>query len=105
MDFNINDIFGHHPGRPDHPDFWRLSETVLKLDGRLAEDPTAFESTVGEVVDLETCTYMAKQRAMRVMMHLGIDFDTTTGRQLLAALASAWIDGFMVGSVSSQVPA
>lgn len=59
------------PERPQHPDFWRLSEVILKQDGRhpaggdqLHLDPTLIDST--------SLFYMAQQRAaiMAQALHL-----------------------------------
>lgn len=93
-----------YPNRPDHPDYWRLSEVVLRLDawgsdprirtvqflaGPNAKDPVdeLFERTI----DPATLVYFANQRALRVAKILP---EKPPHEQLRAA----WIDGFMLGS-------
>lgn len=48
------------PGRPDHPDFWLLSEAALWVDGKSEDTP--IPEIVGTAVDFNSAMYMAKQR-------------------------------------------
>lgn len=101
---DLRDIFGDNPNRPDNPDFWKLSEVLLKLDSGLdPSDPDdeakqrQWEARMKEVgIDTEAVSYAAVQRAQRV---LGV-----RTRQDLAAkapqvmmLASVWLDAFAAG--------
>lgn len=73
--------------RPDHPDFWLMSECVLELDAA-ADDGVAMERIVGKI-DMKSLAYMASQRALR-----------GTGLvkfSPVAALGGSWVDGFMAG--------
>jgi hypothetical protein len=86
----MDDAFGKIPGRPDHPDFWKLSQIVLRTDGRLEADPDAFRSTVSSVIDLESLTYFARQRVMRL-------FPGQPERSTIA-LMSLYMDAFIMGA-------
>ncbi len=97
---NVSELFGDRPQRPVHPDFWRISETVLANDAPMEEASTdgqrgvAWRVRTSQVVDVESVTYMALQRAL------------LAGRQLpdLAQLpaqgviATVWIDAFVAGA-------
>jgi hypothetical protein len=71
--FSLHDLFGPNPDRPDHPDFWKLSEIILGLDaamttgvqtGKRVDDVIA-EAAV-EAGDSYSICYMAVQRSMRL---------------------------------------
>ena len=55
------------PGRPDHPDFWRLSELVLQLDGQATEAGMQLDEMVAGVIDPASLGYMAVMRAMKLV--------------------------------------
>lgn len=89
----MDDVFGHRPERPNHPDFWLLSELVLKLDGRMDDTPAdqrqaAWKEAVTKHVDLDSISYMAMQRALRA---------TGGQEQLAKMLAALYIDAFIFG--------
>lgn len=50
--------------RPDHPDFWSLSQIVMSLDGLVADGPSPV-SVFGELfgIDLDSLLYVAANRA------------------------------------------
>lgn len=95
----MDDFFGPAPGRPDHPDFWKLSGVLLLLDGRMesvkslpkADQEAVFVDTITEIVDLESIVYVAQQRAVRV---LPPDADLRT----TAVVTSIYIDAFIAGA-------
>lgn len=101
---DINDIMGGGFDRPDHPDFWKLSQVVLKLDSGL--DPTnpdeeekdrQFKARLAEIgVDEKTLSYIATQRSFRA---LGIKSkaDLLANFDKVALLAAIWIDAFAAG--------
>jgi hypothetical protein len=95
MSSAMNEAFGNFPDRPDHPDFWKLSEIVLGLDGAIEEaertgGSDVFHDLATEHCDLRSQLYMATQRVQRFLLELG----PVDGAMLAA---SAWIDGFQVG--------
>ena len=79
----------NRPGRPNHADFWLLSEVVIDMDNVAKSGKTPFEDQVGRMVDPESLIYMARQRSLRTRAHSHL---------LEPALASLWLDGFMVGA-------
>jgi len=89
----MQDFFGPFPGRPDHPDFWKLSEVVLSLDAPADEVGASalLDACTKVPIDLDTVMYMATQRASRVY-----------GASLAGLVAGLWIDGFMAGERYSR---
>lgn len=84
------------PNRPDHPDFWRLSEIVMGMDAWLdvakpENRQDVFQKIVTDVIDIRSVTYMADQRALRAMMFLGVP------REYQAATAAMWLEAFIMG--------
>lgn len=88
--------------RPDHPDFWKLSDIVLRLDGSLEgaggadEQEAIWRRELERHVDVDSLGYMATQRAFRV---LGI----VTARDFMARkeevipMLQVYMDAFIMG--------
>lgn len=102
-----NEFFGAMPHRPDHPDFWKLSNVLLSMDQGL--DPAdldeeakdrAFKARIAEIgIDEQTLSYAATQRTFRA---LGITnslqmLDPKVMHQVML-LSSVWIDAFAAGA-------
>jgi hypothetical protein len=79
------------PRRPDHPDFRLLSMAVVGVD-RAAASGQSFDDITGAVVDVESVTYIAEQRAIRA---LGPRYP---GDRTFVLTSSVWIDGFYAGT-------
>ena len=96
MPSGMDEVFGKMP-RPDTPDFWKMSDAVLKLDGRVEaamtneEKHEVFVSTVGEYVDIESLSYMAVQRAIRVVP------PSPKNADMIQKLAAIFMDAFIIG--------
>jgi hypothetical protein len=80
------------PDRPQHSDFWTLSEAVQELDSK-SDDGPALAGLVAGGVDVQSLLYMAVMRARLAVRELPAfeDFDPQD-------LASVWVDGFMAGA-------
>ena len=99
----MEDVFGHMAARPDHPDFWKLSEIILRHDAATDQSlPTdvkdrQFEALMDETnCDRESVTYVALQRAIRVVgvtTREGIlsNFD------IIMKMMSLYLDAFLTG--------
>lgn len=87
------DSFEHFPGRPDHPDFWKLSDVLLRNDGRVSEDNGGFTATVTEHIDSDVLAYVSVQRALIQCHHQQMP----PTPQTVAVLAAMWVDGFIMG--------
>lgn len=95
-DSAMDAVFGKRK-RPSSHDFWKLSQIVLKLDGRMdeaapADKREAFENTISEVIDIESASYMATQRALRAGLP-----PTRENARTLMLLATVWLDGLTIG--------
>jgi hypothetical protein len=82
-----------YPNRPQHDDFWRMSEVWLSLD---ADSDGDHEALISSEVDPGSMRYMAVQRAMAA-----VQANTPPGEDMdvdaISTIAAAIIDGFMAG--------
>ncbi len=79
-----------YPGRPEHPDFWLISQGLIEQDAQ-AEGGQAF----GRYVDLASLTYVAEQRALRLYQ---ADRRLVYGAvEVQTRIAAAWMDAFIQG--------
>lgn len=77
------------PNRPDHPDFWLISQTLIDLDAQMDNHTSPFTDTVGRVVDPQSLMYAAQQRALRSgVQNPGVRMK----------VEAAWMDAFMAGA-------
>lgn len=65
-------VFGERPDRPDHPDFWRMSEVVLGLDSEAMEDGKDIPRIADGRIDMETLEYMAEHRVGTFLEAIGV---------------------------------
>lgn len=77
------------PDRPQHPDFWKLAEVILEMDGIFDESggDEYFEKFLKTEIDPDSIIYMAMQRGMRLK-----DVVPTS-------LAALYIEAFLVGRI------
>jgi hypothetical protein len=85
----MTDAFDPHPGRPDHPDFWKLSDVILQQDGKTEDEDFDLAAWVSEVCDLDVVFYMAMQRGLRMGVPPGVAFPL-------------WLDAFMAGAAYAK---
>lgn len=99
------------PDRPQHPDFWRISEVVLQLDSRLAEEnlpDEEIQAQVSEVVDLDSLQYMAAHRSGQCLKQIMDDMELPEPvRELLTPIifpimAASWSDAFLMGATFQE---
>lgn len=101
---DIRDVIPGPADRPDHPDFWRISQTLLAGDAPIEEasDPDAKERAwrerVASVVDQESVTYAAIHRAQFAFGPPSSHDDVVTSSKG----ASLFIDGFVTGAKFQQ---
>lgn len=76
------------PERPEHPDFWLISQAVIDNDVTV-DDGTSLQDATAPFVDFESVFCAALQRAQRVS---GIMPESTR-----RALAVVWVDAFVTG--------
>ena len=112
---DLNDIFTKPTGikRPDHPDFWKLSEIILALKadtqdaaaGRITaqESERRWRANYEAVGDFDSIAYCAVQAGLQI-------HSIETGADWLAVLAmpqrhgafvqsvQAYFDGFIMGA-------
>lgn len=80
------------PDRPQHPDFWRISQVVLELDGNASEGNMSVSEIVADLVDEKSLIYMTEQRALWAKQNL-------PGLTLAygPALGAIWATAFTAG--------
>lgn len=102
-------FFGPMPGRPNHPDFWRLAEGVMRNDSMGDENPRVQSSRVAtgrgpqrthnpmdDIVDFDSINYMMDQRIARFLHFIGegkIPKDPLE-QSLKALYLDAWMAGY-----------
>lgn len=95
-----DDVFGQRPLRPEHPDFWRMSELFLAGDGAIDEaagedaKEEVWRRRTTDVVDISSVTYMAAMRASRL---LGPPTPETI--MLHSQVSALFIDAFVAGAL------
>jgi hypothetical protein len=80
------------PGRPDHPDFWLISQAVIDTDA-LSDGGEDTPTVMERIVDPASLTYIAIQRSAMALREFGINDRVT---QML--VAGAWGDAFLAGA-------
>lgn len=78
------------PGRPDHPDFWAMAQILMSMDASVVLNTGGTAIPALAKIDLDVLVYIAKQRALRMMMQPGRSDNT-------AALGAMYMDGFTAG--------
>lgn len=77
--------------RPKHPDFWRLSKVVREHDDRAIDE--GLPALTAELADLDSVSYMADQRVLRVEMLV----TGTLPPAMRDAMQSLYLDAFYAG--------
>lgn len=84
------------PDRPDHPDFWALSEIIVANDKHTDNGGDPFE-----IIDCDehSMLYMARQRGMRVARFLRESGRITEPDDgpTISQHAATWVDAFAAG--------
>ncbi len=113
---SMDEVFGRRSNRPDHPDFWRISEVILAADGAIeaatSEGAKAKEwkARTSAVVDIDSVQYAAMERAKLAfgIPGGGSAFGRTGGRvagltiEQQATVAALWIEAFVYGAMYEQ---
>jgi hypothetical protein len=92
---SLNDTFGPFPGRPNHPDFAKLANVVLKQDGKTEDADFDFATYIRDFIDADSITHMAQQRASKMMMRNGMN--PGLNARVLAMVCAAYMDAFLAG--------
>lgn len=97
------------PRRPEHPDFYLLSKIVNRLDAGFdpetmtdQEMADRFVALVSKTIDYQCLEYMSANRIMLLLMHHPPVFLCEDDMQ---RLASAYLEGFMVGAAVTRTRA
>lgn len=85
------------PHRPDHHDFWLLSQGLIEQDAQ-ADSGQPFEDLTARYVDVRSLLYVAEQRAA-----LALKDDTRTtyvyaANDVRAKMIGMWVDAFVQGA-------
>jgi hypothetical protein len=107
---DLRDIFGDRPERPDHPDFWKISEILLEMDAeintsRMTQDECEVEfvkrlQRIG--VDQASLSYAAAQRTLRAIHSLPATFPQQARIVLATLMGGIWVDGFTAGAAYAE---
>jgi hypothetical protein len=89
------------PDRPQHRDFWRMSECILRIDGQATEGGESVEDILG--VDMNSFMYVAKSRTDMARERIGM-LPARPGGQLEMLLMSVYMDAFALGKLYAEHP-
>lgn len=98
----MDEFFGRRRRRPDHPDFWRISEVILGMDAEFdpmnppeGDRDALWKARVTEVVDVDSVMYMAAQRVLRAFG--SPTFGGGVDVRMQATISALYIDAFIAG--------
>lgn len=77
-----------YPDRPQHPDYWRLSEVLHKMDGDSTEGGKPADEIIASFADPDSVAYAARQRSLMMQKMTGIPAEV---------LEVVWLDAFTAG--------
>jgi len=89
------------PGRPDHPDFWLLSQVLIRQDAQ-AESGQPVTDMIARYLDPDSAAYMAGQRALVAVRRMARNPGTQRREVQLAAV---WLDGLIAGMAVQHLKA
>jgi hypothetical protein len=78
-----------YPNRPEHPDFWLLSQVLIDNDA-VADSGESFEDIMARYIDVESVAYAVNQRALRAVGPMATN-------AVRAKYGAVWLDGFLAG--------
>lgn len=81
------------PNRPQHPDFWRMSECILRIDGAASEGGESIEDILG--ADMASFMYAAQERVRMARDKVGAG-------TLQVLLLSVYVDAFALGKLYAE---
>lgn len=81
------------PDRPQHPDFWRLSEVCLQLDGAATEGGKEIPEITADLIDMESLDYLTRNRVGLLVQALGIPFSP----EVIRALETVFFTSVLTG--------
>lgn len=91
----------NNPERPQHPDFWKLSEIMLEADRAAFDGRLDLELVISEVVDIESVSYLSFQRGLRALIEVYGEENLLQDAEqlvLLPAFGAMWLEGFTIGA-------
>lgn len=101
----MDEVFGQRRRRPNHPDFWRISESILANDAPMdearddEERERAWRARTSSVVDVESVVYAGLQRGMRAGKALP---ERARGLAADGVMTTLWVDAFVTGAMFEQ---
>lgn len=95
----MSDVFPPNPGRPDVPEFWHLSEIVLRHDGKLEDGggDGILEALINEFAPVQVVAYMAAQRCALTLAKAG-NPAVLPHSLVWSFMSGAWVDAFLAGA-------
>jgi hypothetical protein len=85
------------PDRPDHPDFWLISQALIDTDAQ-ADSGQSIPDIAGRIVNTQSLVYAATQRAMRGLVALHGRMTVAEADDNKTTLAALWMDAFVAGT-------
>jgi hypothetical protein len=84
------------PGRPDRPEFWRLADITLQLDGAATEGGESVASLIAKSgMPADVLQYHATQRLGKLLERF--DLPEEVAEAMLMFALPAYLEAFLVG--------
>lgn len=91
-------FMGGPANQPQHPDFFALSDVILKMDGDADEGGVSTPDALGEVVDFPTLMYVIDQRLLRIEMAQGFQLS----QRSRITMSAIYLEAFLMGAKFQQ---
>jgi hypothetical protein len=85
------------PNRPDHPDFWLMSEVLVAQDTQADQGVQSFDDMVNRYVDLKSLRYVAEQQAGMFIQQRGARKLVYGSREVEVMIEAAFLAAFVHG--------
>lgn len=83
------------PKRPNHPDYWALSEVLVSHDAEMDQGGN-MEDALARFIDVESLTYAAVNQAGMLVQRTGAKL-VYSRRELETAVAASFVSSFVAG--------
>jgi hypothetical protein len=85
------------PKRPDHPDFWLISEVLVAQDAQADQGVQKFDDMVSRYVDLKSLQYASEQQAGMFLQQRGARKLVYGSGEVEVMITAAFLTAFVHG--------
>lgn len=86
-----------YPKRPNHPDFWLISEVLVSQDASADQRVEPFEDMVGRFVDIDSLQYAAEEQTHMMVQRADRGKLVYTASEVKLRMVSIFMGAFVHG--------